>query len=367
MCVRQKTKEKGCRMFVTEIDPDYKRFVLAVRNVRPPVLPLYEHTVSPEVIGKLTGENLPQAFAEGSLDDAFRMYCTFFRNSGYDVVPFEFCLTSVIPLPGALCGGKGVIQSRSDMDRCPWKSLPRIWFDKAAPHFEALLRNMPEGMMAVGGVGNGPFEISEFLVGLEYLPFLDADDKPAHDDLYARIGDVLERTWRLFLSEFGEGYCACRIGDDLGFRSSLLTMPRIVRENVIPQYKPVIDIVHSLGKPFILHSCGCIFEIMDDFIEIGIDAKHSNEDAIAPFEKWIEDFSGRIALLGGIDMDLLVRTKPEKLKEIVKSKSRMYYSAANGFAIGTGNSIPGYVPAENYAAMLEAFEEVRKDMISPGS
>ena len=26
---------------------------------------------------------------------------------------------------------------------------------------------------------------------------------------------------------------------------------------------------------------------MDDIIDFGIDAKHSNEDAIAPFETWI--------------------------------------------------------------------------------
>ncbi len=28
---------------------------------------------------------------------------------------------------------------------------------------------------------------------------------------------------------------------------------------------------------FLLHSCGCIFEVMEDILATGIDAKHSNE------------------------------------------------------------------------------------------
>ena len=32
---------------------------------------------------------------------------------------------------------------------------------------------------------------------------------------------------------------------------------------------------------------------MDDIIELGIEAKHSNEDAIAPFGRWIQDYGGQ--------------------------------------------------------------------------
>ena len=56
----------------------------------------------------------------------------------------------------------------------------------------------------------------------------------------------------------------------------------------IPQYKRNIDIVHS-WYVVLLHSCGAIFDVMDDLIDVaGIDAKHSNEDAILPFSAgWI--------------------------------------------------------------------------------
>ena len=44
---------------------------------------------------------------------------------------------------------------------------------------------------------------------------------------------------------------------------------------------------HDAGKPFILHSCGNLEAVYPDLIDdVGIDAKHSNEDTIAPFSRW---------------------------------------------------------------------------------
>lgn len=351
-------------MFTTVIEPNYKRIVDVVSNKKADILPLYEHNVCYEVIGELTNTDLP-ALMNNNLDEGFKIYNNFFRQAGYDVVTFEQCVTGAMPPGGALCGGIGPIQNREDLKKFPWAKIPTLWYDMAAPRFEALGKHMPNNMKAIGGVGNGAFEIAEDLVGLEQLPFLEMDDKDAYDDLYKHIGDLMENIWGRFFKEFGEIYCVCRFGDDLGFRNSLLTMPSTIRENIIPQYKRIIDLVHSHNKPFLYHSCGCIFEVMDDLIAAGINAKHSNEDAIAPFETWIEKYSNRIGLMGGIDMDFIVSSTPEKIREIVAEKATKYYKMANGYAIGTGNSVPDYVPAQNYLAMLETVNELRKSTNFP--
>lgn len=347
------------KLFTTQIPPDYHRIVDAVYNRKPDILPLYEHNVSYEVIGNLTGTELPELM-ERDPDAGFRIYNDFFRRVGYDVVTFEQCITSAMPSGGALCGGMGPIQDRATLNTFPWQAIPARWYEMAAPRFEALGRHMPKGMKAIGGVGNGTFEIAEDLVGLQFLPFLEADDPEAYADLFLRIGDLMTTVWERFMNEFGELYCVCRFGDDLGFRSSLLTMPSTIRKHVIPQYRRVIDLVHAAGKPFLLHSCGCIFEVMDDLISAGIDAKHSNEDAIAPFERWIADYGDRIGLLGGIDMDFIVSRDAETIRATVMEKARAFRRLTRGYAVGTGNSIPNYVPAQNYLAMLEAVESLRQ-------
>ena len=56
---------------------------------------------------------------------------------------------------------------------------------------------------------------------------------------------------------------------------------------------------------------------MDDVIALGIHAKHSNEDGIAPYEQWIERYGDRIGLLGGIDLDILCVKTPDEVYDIV--------------------------------------------------
>ena len=66
----------------------------------------------------------------------------------------------------------------------------RYW-DYAGPKLDALVRQLPRGVKALGGVGNGVFEISEDLVGFESLAYLRADDPETFAALYQRIGDLM--------------------------------------------------------------------------------------------------------------------------------------------------------------------------------
>ena len=98
---------------------------------------------------------------------------------------------------------------------------------------------------------------------------------------------------------------------------------------------------------------------MEDVIALGIDAKHSNEDAIAPFDRWIADYGERIGLLGGFDMDFLCSNTPGDIYAGVLERGRRFRRQARGYALGSGNSIPDYVPVENYLAMIRAVQALR--------
>lgn len=347
----------------TEFEPDYRHFADVMRNRRPHRLPFYEHIVSPVVMEEILEARFA-GLVEGSPGDQqefFRQYVRFFRAMTYDVVSYEVCITEILPGHGAISGGKpGPIQSRADFDAYPWAELPRMFADRAWSRLDALAAALPAGMKAVGGVGNGVFEIAEDLVGLEYLPLVQADDPDLYRDLFARIGELMAVIWTSFLARYAPHFVACRFGDDLGFKTSLLTNPVTVRNHVLPQYRQVIDLVHAAGLPFLWHSCGCIFSVMEDVIALGINAKHSNEDAIAPYERWITDYGARIGLLGGFDMDFLGSKDAEAVYAAVLEKGQRYRSLAKGYALGSGNSIPDYIPAENYLAMLRAGQEIRR-------
>jgi hypothetical protein len=353
---RRSARAPTCQDAGMPIAPDHRRLVDAVRNRRPDRLPLYEHNISPAIIAQVQGHDLPlqpEAWME--------RYAAFWRDQGYDTVTWECGVPSVMPGHGAILGGRpGPIRDRATFAAYPWHEWPVRWWERHGPDLERLSRHMPAGMRAVGGLGYGVFETAEDLVGYEPLCLMLADDPELVADLFARIGDLYVLLWQQLLARFGDLFCVCRMGDDLGFKTGTLVSPAAIRRLVLPQYRRIVAVAHGAGKPFLLHSCGCIFPVMDEIIGCGIDAKHSNEDQIAPFDRWIADYGGRIGLLGGIDLDHLCRRPPSELTGFIAGEARRFRAATAGYALGSGNSIPDYVPVAGYLALIEAGRAVRE-------
>ncbi len=336
--------------------PDYRNVENAARNVRPQRIPLYEHIISDEMIGRVLGQELSQNRAE-----YMKQYAGFFHCMGYDTVSFEQCITKILPGGGALYAhADPVIKTKQDFDNYPFDTLKDVYFKAFHEDFKLLRDAMPDGMKAIGGPGNGLFEIVQDLCGYENLCYLSIDDRDFYAAIFERVAEVMLSIWKAFLEEFSDVYCVCRFGDDLGFRSQTLLAAPDIREIIIPQYQRLVAQVHRFEKPFLLHSCGCIFDVMDDIIrEAKIDAKHSNEDAIAPFSDWISRYGDRIGNFGGFDTDALCSLSAPEVERYVAEIFEACSGKQGGIAFGSGNSIPEYVPKDGYLAMIGTVRELR--------
>lgn len=346
-------------------EPNYRNLQLAAQNVWADRLPLYEHIVGENAIFEITGNRPMSIMYSPDLSEAkegFRQYWDFFRQMGYDTASIEFGITEILPGGGALGSHvEGCINTRADFDRYPWEELPELFFSAYIPYMRLLEETCPAGMKAVGGVGNGVFECVQDLVGYIDLCFMKDDDPDLFADLFARMGEVQYRIWKRMMEEFSDVFCVLRFGDDLGFNTATLLSPEDIRTHIIPQYRRITDLVHQKGKPFLLHSCGCIFEVFDELIDqAGIDAKHSNEDSIAHFSVWVDRYGHRIGNFGGIDTDVLCRNTPEEIRlYILDCLDRV--AGHGGIAFSSGNSIPDYVPVSGYLAMVETVRDWRGD------
>jgi hypothetical protein len=350
---------------MSDFQPDYRHIVTAARNGRPARLPLYEHHIDYKKVASTVMKmdmEMPTNRDRNEWQSYFEKVCRFWREMTYDTVSYECAICDILPGHGAIYGGmKGPIQNRRDFEAYPWGDLPRIFWEKYTPRLDALQATMPPGMKALGGCGFGIFEISEDLVGFEDLCVLAFDDPDLFADLYVRIGDLMVLLWTELLKRYGELFAVCRMGDDLGFKSSTLMSPDVLIEHVMPQLKRVVALAHAAGKPFLWHSCGRIFDVMEAAIGTGIDAKHSNEDQIATFDVWIEKYGNRLGLFGGIDVNDLCLKKPQEIFDSVYEKGKQYRVSAKGYALGSGNSIPDYIPVDGYLAMIEAGKKIRMD------
>ena len=84
----------------------------------------------------------------------------------------------------------------------------------------------------------------------------------------------------------------------------------------------------------------------------GIDAKNSFEDKILPVEQVYRRWGERVALIGGVDMNLLAAGDETQ----VRARTRQILDACGPggpYVLGTGNSVANYLPLKNYQAMLD--------------
>ncbi len=343
--------------------PNYMNIVNAAQNKKSDRIPMYEHNISPIIMERITDTKFAHLY-DGDYNDKlnfFKHYNDFQLSMGYDAVTFECCVSAIMPLSGCLSHNrKSKLVELSDFEKYPWKDIPDMYFNHYSDSFRALRETMPDGMRAIGGVGNGVFECVQDIVGLENLCYLKVDEEELYIDLFEKAGEMLATIWERFLSMFGDIYCVCRFGDDLGFKSATLLTTDDNKELIIPQYKKIIEIVHRHEKPFLLHSCGNIFEIMEDMIGVaGIDAKHSNEEQIAPFKEWVNRYGDRIGNFGGIDTDCICDLSTVDLNEYVKTVYKICEAKGRGVAIGSGNSIPEYVSTEKYIRMINLVRTLR--------
>ncbi len=197
----------------------------------------------------------------------------------------------------------------------------------------------------------GVLENVMWLMGYRPMSYAMADQPDLVQALFDRVGEMLVHVFDRMASHETVG--AVFLGDDMGFKTQTMISPEAMRRYVFPWQRRIVDAVHAHGKPLLLHACGNLDAVMDDLIDcVGVDAKHSFEDVITPVTEAKKRWGGRVALLGGVDVDLLSRATPQQVRRRTREVLQVCMPGG-GYALGSGNSVANYIPVENYLAMLE--------------
>lgn len=72
-----------------------------------------------------------------------------------------------------------------------------------------------------------------------------------------------------------------------------------------------------------------------------------------------DTYGRRVAIIGGIDLDFLIRSDADAIRKRCFGMLEKSYERG-GYALGSGNSIPGYVPIEKYEAMIRCVREFQE-------
>lgn len=152
---------------------------------------------------------------------------------------------------------------------------------------------------------------------------------------------------------------AFHFGDDWGQQSGLIMGPRLWRKFIKPRMARMYERVKSKGKFVSQHSCGDIHEILPDLIDIGLDLYQTFQPEIYDISKVKKEYGQHLSFWGGISTQrLLPFATPNEVKE--KAKETMRIMGENGgYIAAPTHDVPGDVPPENVAALIEVFQNQR--------
>ncbi|OGV58431.1 MAG: hypothetical protein A2X45_17590 [Lentisphaerae bacterium GWF2_50_93] len=330
-------------------EPNFDNFLKVLDRKKPSRPTLFEFFLNIPLNERLTGEKLAPGY--GSLDyKRHNMHA--YHKAGYDYVTilagFGFKRPEIHREKSISLNEGSMINDRKSFEAYPWQKPDEFDYSE----IDILAKELPKGMKHIAFGPGGVLENLIALVGYDNLCFMLIDDPGLVQEIVDAIGSRLVRHYEI-LAQF-KSVGAMISNDDWGFKTQPMLSPDDMRKYIVPWHRKIAKAIHNSGCPAILHSCGNLEEVMDDIIDdIGYDAKHSYEDTIIPVEEAYEKWGSRIAILGGIDVDFICRHTPDEVRE----RSRKMLKRASdrgGYALGSGNSIPEYVPQEGYLAMISA-------------
>ena len=334
-------------MFSRRRKPDIENLYKVLRREIPARVTLFELFMNDSLYELLTGRKSPEGTLAG-----LQWRAEAFAAAGYDYVSAH---ASAMSFPaGKKDHGKQTISLNDGYVITDEQSLLAYrWPDPEDYDISALsaiVPMLPDGMkLMVMGPG-GVLENVIALTGYENLCVMLYDDPDVTRAVFDGVGSRLVRYYEMAAPLETVGLIMSN--DDWGFNTQTFLTPAMMRQYVFPWHRRIVETAHRFGKPCLLHSCGNCRDIIGDIVGLGYDGKHSYEDNILPVEEAYEAWHSQIAILGGIDLDFLIRSTPEEIRTRCR---RMIERTRRdgGWALGTGNSVPEYIPVENYSAMVE--------------
>ena len=239
------------------------------------------------------------------------------------------------------------------------------WPDPADPgRFRGLrerARRLREttGCAVVLNLGVGPLHLCQFMRGwAEWLEDLLVNPAFA-EGLFDRAVDFFVEVTKRALAETAEFIDIAWFGDDVGGQRGLLLRPELYRRVVKPRHRRIVEAVKRYGKKVAYHSCGSVYAILPDLIELGIDALNPVQVAAAHMDsaRLKREFGRDLVFWGAIDTQrVLSQGTPAEVRDEVRRRLADL-APGGGYILCAVHNIQAEVPPENVAAMYAAARE----------
>jgi len=336
-----------------------QRFMTALRRQQPDRVPLWELIVDRPVIEALYGDISYLDFCEAEDLDAVTIFEDWRPTEQIDenTVRDEWGIVWRTASFGIGYAVGHPLENEADLaDYEP----PDPDTDYRLDGLQAAVERF-KGQKAIVFLGHDAFEFSSYLRGMDKLLM----DYIANPDLVHRLARIITDYKTRVLERAAQvGADVLLTGDDYAHRLAPMMSPDHFAEFVAPYLQECVDVAHQAGVPFIKHTDGNLWPIIDMLVETGIDCliePLASMDIGAVKEK----YGHRIAVAGNVDCtELLCHGTPDDVVEGVK-ETIAKASPGGGHIMASSNSIHPAVRPENYRAMVQATRQFGQYPLDP--
>lgn len=160
-----------------------------------------------------------------------------------------------------------------------------------------------EGYYVLGHV-SWPFDTARYLRRMENFLADVAESPDRVADLLRRVTDVLEREIYRMADAGVDGIMS---GEDWGTQDRLLVNPRTFRALFGPCFQRLCGAAHSRGLSVWFHSCGHVTEVLDDWVEYGIDVCQFDQPELHGIDH-LATYGGRMHFWSPVDIQRTLQT-----------------------------------------------------------
>jgi hypothetical protein len=116
-------------------------------------------------------------------------------------------------------------------------------------------------------------------------------------------------------------------------------------------------VANEIRKPWIFHSDGNLFPILDGLVTLGMNAIHPVQPSAMDINALKAKYADRVCIVGNIDLDYtLTRGTPEETEAEVRDRIEKV-GKGGGYMISSANSITDYCKVDNVRAMSRAVKK----------
>jgi uroporphyrinogen decarboxylase len=161
-----------------------------------------------------------------------------------------------------------------------------------------------------------------------------------------------------YLDAVGEYVQIIQMGDDLGTQRGPQMSPQMYRRFIKPCHRQVYQYVKAHSDLYIfLHTCGSIYKLIPDLIEVGVDILNPVQISARDMEpqRLKREFGRDVTFWGGgaNTQHVLPHATPAEVREHVRELIEIF-APGGGYVFCQVHNIQANVPPENVVAMFEA-------------